>query len=244
MIGSLSVIIPAYNEEERIGSTLERVAAYMKVHVRELEIVVVDDGSTDGTRELLQKMSTGIPGLRVIHITRNRGKGHAVRTGMLAARGRLRLLSDADLSTPIEEVERLLPWLDEGAHVVIGSRGLRSSEIEVHQPWHRESMGKTFNLLVRLLGLSRFRDTQCGFKVFRAETAEEVFSRSLMEGFSFDVEVLFLAERLGYRVREVPVRWRHVPASRVRVVRDSLGMLLDLVVIRMRWFLGRYGAKK
>jgi len=228
----LSVVVPAYNEAARIQPTLDRIFNHLRRRGRPFEVLVVDDGSTDGTAERVDERAE--PELRVIRSPRNEGKGAAVRRGVIASRGGLVLLTDADLSTPIEALERLEALLSEGAALVCGSRGLAASNIVEHQPFYRERMGKTFNRLVRLLGLTSFRDTQCGFKLFRGEAARDIFSRSRLNGFAFDVEVLYLARRLGYRALEVPVDWRHVPESRVHPLKDSARMLRD--VIRLRFF--------
>src|SRR6266568_2532999 len=203
----LSVVIPAFNEAERLPRTLARVNAHLVGQGPPYEIVVVDDGSTDGTAESAR--AEGGPALTLLRYQPNRGKGYAVRRGMLAARGARRLMTDADLSTPIEELDRLCARMDEGHDVVVGSRALPASRIEVRQPWYRENMGRLFNLFVRALAVPGVRDTQCGFKLFSAAAARDVFSAARLDGFSFDVEALFLARRKGYRIAEVPVRWRN-----------------------------------
>jgi len=210
----LTVVIPAYDEEQRIGPTLERIRAYLEKRSFSWEIVVVNDGSRDQT---------------------------SVRQGMLAGHGRFLLFSDADLSTPIEELERLLPPLESGrAHVSIGSRGLKDSQVEVHQPWWRETMGKSFNLFVRLIAMGGLRDTQCGFKCFSREAARAVFSVARIDGFGFDVEALYLARKFGYAIEEVPVRWVNSPDSKVHPISDSSRMLADLLRIRFTDFRGGY----
>lgn len=240
----LSVVIPAYNEEGRLAATVSRIVEYAGSNFDRYEVLVVDDGSTDGTAGLARELSIGRPELSVIRNEENRGKGYSVRRGMLSAGGDLLLLSDADLSTPIEEMDKLLRYIDEGYDVAIGSRGLSDSQVEVRQPWYRERMGKTFNFLVRSLLIRGFRDTQCGFKLFRGEAAGEAFGRSTINGFAFDVEVLVIAERLGFRIREVPVRWLNSPHSKVGVVRDSARMFLDLLVIKMNSLRNAYGPRK
>lgn len=236
----LSVVVPAYNEASRIGPTLERIAEYLQGAFGSYEIIVVDDGSTDETSAVVQDMEPRLSAIRLIRYTPNTGKGHAVRTGCLASKGNLLLISDADLSTPIEEIEKLLAFIDDGFDVAIGSRGLQQSDVVVRQSWHREKMGKMFNLLVRLLTIGGIRDTQCGFKLFKGEIARELFSHSLIDGFSFDVEILFLAKRAGCRIREVPVRWLNSPNSRVRLLRDPLSMFMELLKIRAYALAGRY----
>jgi dolichyl-phosphate beta-glucosyltransferase len=231
----LSVVIPAYNEALRLPSTLARIREQLAAG--SYEIVVVDDGSSDGTAE--RAHAAGGERLSVLRVERNRGKGHAVRRGMLAARGALRLMSDADLSTPIEELPRLLARAREGFDVVIGSRALAASRIEVHQPWYRESLGRFFNLLVRALLLPELRDTQCGFKLFSARAADEVFAAARLDGFGFDVEALVIARRRGYRIAELPVTWRNDAATRVSALR-GFQAFLDLGRIRWNAWLGRY----
>jgi dolichyl-phosphate beta-glucosyltransferase len=236
----LSVVIPAYNEEQRLGKTLQTVVAYLRQQPYPAEILVVDDGSQDGTAEAAQVFQGASPPVRVLRNGRNRGKGFSVRHGFEQARGAYLLFTDADLSTPIDELDKLLAALREPADIAIGSRALPASRVEVHQPWYREAMGRLFNRLVRALAVPGIRDTQCGFKCFRREAALEICRRMTRERFGFDVEMLYLARRLGYRVREVPVIWRHSPQSRVRLLRDALSMLVDLG--RIRWYAlrGRY----
>ena len=226
----LSVVIPAYNEETRLPATLQRVWDYLQSNACDSEIVVVDDGSTDGTREVVRAFGEGKP-VRLL-TPGHQGKGGAVRSGMLAAEGRYALMTDADLSTPMEDLAGLLAAAEEGYDVAIGSRALRDSVLEVRQPRYRELMGRTGNLLIQAFLLPGLHDTQCGFKLFRRDAAREVFSRSVMDGVSFDIEVLYLARRLGYRIKEVPVHWAHRSGSKVRLVRDYGATLLDLGRIR------------
>ena len=224
----LSVVIPAWNEEKRIGSTLVEVGKYLKGKSFASEIVVVDDGSVDRTSELASEaLSRRVP-FRIIRLETNRGKGHAVKEGVLAAAGDVILFSDADLSTPIEEFEKFLPWLEWGDDVIIGSRALKESDVRVHQNPLRQTMGKLFNVLVRLFVLEGIRDTQCGFKAFKRPAAVDLFSRLTTEGFAFDVEILVLARRLGYQIREVPVVWKNSPPSRVRLMKSSARMVREL----------------
>lgn len=232
----LSVVIPAFNEAGRLPRTLERVTAYLRQHLPSHEVLVADDGSTDDTARKAAEA-----GAAVLRDERNRGKGHAVRRGMLAARGRRRLMTDADLSTPIEELPRLLARMDEGFDVVIGSRALPGSTIEVHQPWYRENMGRVFNLFVRALALPGLRDTQCGFKLWSAAAAREAFAAARLDGFSFDVEALYVARKRGYRIAEVPVIWRNDAATRVGLGGGSLAFP-DLLRIRWNAWRGRYEA--
>lgn len=236
---SLSVVVPAFNESARIGLTLRRILDYLAVHWPDGELLVVDDGSRDDTAALVSDLARAEPRLRLVELDRNRGKGAAVRRGMLEATGEWRLFSDADLSTPIEEVEKLLFHARAGADVVIGSRGLVESEIRTRQPLPRELMGRTFNLIVRQLLLGGFKDTQCGFKLFRGTVAEELFGAQTVEGFAFDVEVLLLAKERGLRIAEVPVVWYHAPHSKVSPVVDASRMLRDLVELRARRLMSR-----
>src|SRR5262249_51633519 len=187
----LSVVIPAFNEAGRLPATLERVGEYLRGAGIPHEIVVVDDGSGDGTAEHARE--AGGPGLVLVRNEANRGKGYSVRRGMLLARGERRLMSDADLSTPIEELPRLEAKLDEGYDVAIASRAAEGARIEIHQPWFRENVGRLFNVVVRTLAVGGLKDTQCGFKLFSADAAREAFSVARLDGFSFDVEALFIA---------------------------------------------------
>lgn len=229
---SLSVVVPAFNEEMRLGPTLDKVLSFCAGKFSPLEVIVVDDGSADRTSAVAEERAAN--GVRVLRNEPNRGKGFSVRRGVLEAQGDLVLMTDADLSTPIEEIEKLLLAMDGGSHeIAIGSRGLKASQIEVAQPAYRVAMGKTFNGLLRVLVGTPLRDTQCGFKLFTRDAARDLFSRSTIPGFAFDVEVLFLAERLGYRVAEVPVRWINSPASTVHPVRDSFRVFRD--IFRLRW---------
>jgi dolichyl-phosphate beta-glucosyltransferase len=227
----LSVVIPAYNEARRLRPTLERVVEYLEGRGALFEVLVVDDGSTDGTRRVAEKLLD--PRVWLLELATNRGKGAALRYGVVASRGRRVLLCDADLSTPIEELARLEPHLEE-AEVVLGSRGVEESKVETRQPLYRELMGRTFNLIIRLLGFGGFRDTQCGFKLLRGDVARELFPQLTVDRFAYDVELVVEAQRRGYRVVEVGVEWHDSPTSRVRPVRDSWRMLTDVVRLRLR----------
>ena len=225
----LSIVIPAYNEESRIGPTLRRIEEYLSPKVYPWEVIVVDDGSTDGTVSAAREAS---PRSKVLPNDGNRGKGYSVRRGALEARGDVILFSDSDLSAPIEELGKLQKAIAEGADVAIGSRALPDSDIQIHQPFYREGMGKMFNLFVRLLVFPGISDTQCGFKAFTREAAREIFERQILDGFAFDVEILYIARRLGYTVEEVPVIWRNSADTKVGALRHSLQMFLDILKIR------------
>jgi glycosyltransferase involved in cell wall biosynthesis len=239
---SITIVIPAYNEERRLPATLSAVLAHLSRRPwRFTEVVVVDDGSTDGTAGVVEEFCRSHPAVRLLKNPGNRGKGYSVRHGMLESKGDWILFSDADLSAPIEELDKLIEAAEErGAAVAIGSRALDRSLIAVHQSFFRESAGRVFNLLMQLLTGLRFQDTQCGFKLFEARAAREVFRRQQLERFGFDAEVLFIARRLGFRTVEVPVRWSHSEGTKVSMFRDSLNMFLDLLRIRWNQLRGRY----
>ncbi len=240
----LSIVIPAYNEAQRLASSLEKVRAYVQSKPFPVELLVVDDGSTDSTPNLLLAAAASIPGMRVLRNERNSGKGFSVRRGVLEARGQLVLFTDADLSAPIEETDKLLWALEVSrAAAAIGSRALQRELIGVHQPWFREFGGRFFNLLVRLLTGLKLRDTQCGLKLFRGASTRKAFELQRIEGFGFDPELLFLIQRHGGKIVEVPVRWNDNPATKVRLGRDAPRMVCDLVVLRWRALRGKYGAR-
>jgi dolichyl-phosphate beta-glucosyltransferase len=230
----LSVVVPAYNEEDRIRPTLERLAEYYGAQPYEWDVTVVSDGSTDGTDAIVAEFAQGHPQFRLLAYQPNRGKGCAVRKGMLEATGDIVLFCDADLATPQEETEKLLPHMEQGADVAIGSRPLKESSLEKRQPIHREMLGRLFNKLVQTLAIRGIDDTQCGFKMFRREVARDVFTRCKLDGFSFDFEALMIARDLGYRIDEVPIRWMHQEGSKVVLLRDGPKMLRDLVKLRLK----------
>lgn len=233
----LSLVIPAYNESERIGATLDTVSAYLNAQPYGSEIVVVDDGSTDDTSGIIER---GFPHVRVIRYAPNRGKGFAVKRGMTDAVGEVRVFYDADASTPIEELEKILPRIDAGADIAIGSRSIPGAQVERHQAWYRENMGRIFNVVLRMLGMTTFVDTQCGFKGFTRDACEVVFPRQTVDGFSFDAELLLIAKRHGLRIDEVPVRWCNSPDTRLNAVTDSVRMLVEIVKVRMNAWRGLY----
>lgn len=237
----LSLVIPAYNEANRIGATLAKADQYLAAQDYDAEIVVVDDGSDDDTAALLDTYTSTTP-LVWNRLENNRGKGYAVRNGMTQlATGAYRVFYDADASTPIEELEKLWPCFEDGADVAIGSRALPDSDVAVHQAWYRESMGRINNTILRALGVTRFKDTQCGFKGFTAAACDVVFPRQTIKRFSFDAELLFIAAKHGLRIDEVPVRWENSPDSRLNPVTDSTRMLWDLLGIRLKDAQGAYG---
>jgi len=235
-----SIIIPSFNEEQRLPATLEKIAAYVRQNERMTEVLVVDDGSNDRTAEVAATYRSQIPMLRVVSNGVNRGKGFSVRHGMLEAHGDFVIFTDADLSSPIEEADKLLVGLASGFDVAIGSRALDRSLIEVHESAFREFAGIIFNKLVRIILRLPFVDTQCGFKAFRRERCRVLFEQQRIERFGFDPELLYLARHHGLKSVEIPVRWAHSPATKVNMLRDSVQMFLDVFVIRWNALRGRY----
>ena len=238
----MTVVIPAYNERRRLGPTLEAVSNFLAAQSYEADVIVVDDGSTDGTPELVEAHQRRDPNIHLVRNPGNCGKGYAVRHGMLEARGEWILFSDADLSTPIEELAKLLSAAQSaGAAVAIGSRAVNRSLVSIHQSVFREASGRIFNLLVRTITALQFCDTQCGFKLYRKDAAKQIFRLQQLDGFSFDVEDLFLAKRQGLRIIEVPVRWANVEGTKVSFTK---GMQSFLDLVRIRWYhvSGRYRA--
>ena len=235
----LSIIIPAHNEESRLPATFDKLAAFLKAQPYAAEVIVVENGSTDRTYSLAQGYMGSIPGLKVIH-EEERGKGLAVKRGMLEARGEYRFICDADLSMPIEEIHKFLPPALSQLEIAIGSREAAGA-IRYNEPAYRHFIGRVFNLMVRIMALPGLQDSQCGFKMFRGDIAAEVFPLQTLTGMSFDVEVLFIARRKGYRIAEVAIPWYFNPDSRVRLFRDSFRMFFDLVSIRLNALRGRYG---
>jgi len=237
----LSIVIPAYNESARIGSTIVSVCRHAQSKPYLTELIVVDDGSRDSSPQLLSDFAARYPLMRVIRNEPNRGKGFSVRRGTLEARGEFVLFTDADLSTPIEEADNLLAALEStGADAAVGSRAVRRELVGIHQPFFRDYGGRLFNLLVRLFTGLPIGDTQCGFKLFRRATTRRAFALQQVPGFGFDPELLFLIQRLGGKIVEVPVRWNDNPATKVHFLRDSVRMALDLVAVRWRALTGKY----
>jgi dolichyl-phosphate beta-glucosyltransferase len=236
----LSIIIPSYNEEARLPETLRRIAEYLPTLGLRTEVLVVDDGSTDRTAAVAESFRGKFSGLRVLSNGWNRGKGYSVRHGMLESQGDLVLFTDADLSAPIEESNKLLSALNNGYDVAIGSRAMDRSLISTHQSIFREFAGIIFNKIVRIVLRLPFVDTQCGFKAFRRERTQIIFEQQRIEGFGFDPELLYLARHHGLRAIEIPVRWGHSSATTVNMMGDSLKMFVDIFTIRWNSMSGRY----
>src|SRR5713101_2681323 len=238
----LSIIVPSFNEELRLPRSLELIAAYVNASNRSTEVLVVDDGSTDRTAEVAASFRDRILNLRVLKNGENHGKGYSVRHGMMEARGEYVLFTDADLSAPIEEADKLLSALRQ-YDVAIGSRAMNRDLIDVHESLFREFAGIIFNRIVRIVLWLPFVDTQCGFKAFRREPCRIIFEQQRIERFGFDPELLYLARHHGLRAVEIPVRWGHSPATKVSMFRDSLQMFLDVFTIRWNSVMGRYPRK-
>jgi dolichyl-phosphate beta-glucosyltransferase len=235
-----SIVIPAYNEGARLGPTLEKVLAYVHSQHWDAEVIVVNDGSRDNTAEIIRAFAAKNLILRLVENPGNRGKGYSVRNGMLNARGRVVLFSDADLSSPIEEAPKLFAALDAGADIAIGSRWLRAETQTQRQPLHRQIFGRIFNLLLRLtLGL-KFKDTQCGFKAFKQPAVQAIFPLQKIERWGFDPEILFLARKLGFKVQEVPVAWGHSGDARIHPLIDGSKMFMEMLRIRWNSLSGEY----
>jgi glycosyltransferase involved in cell wall biosynthesis len=236
----LSIVIPVYNETSRIAPTLDLVLRFVQSRSEICEVLIVDDGSTDETAHMVERVCRETPVVRLLRNPGNCGKGYAVRNGMLDARGEYLLFTDADLSSPITEADRLLEPLKDSYDVAFGSRALKPEWVSPRQPWLRQTAGKTFNLFVRSLTALSFGDTQCGFKAFRRDAARAIFSRQTIPGFGFDVEILYLARKLGYRTLEVPVHWANDTRTKVRPFRDGWRMFGDLLQIRWNDWNGKY----
>lgn len=235
-----SIVIPAYNEGARLGATLEKVLSYTHARGWDAEVIVVNDGSRDNTSDIVREYAAANPALRLVENPGNRGKGFSVRMGMLSARGRIVLFSDADLSSPIEEAPKLIQALKAGADIAIGSRWLRAETQTQRQPLYRQLFGRIFNLLLRLtLGL-QFKDTQCGFKAFKRPAIQAIFPLQKIERWGFDPEILFLARKFGFKVQEVPVAWGHSGDTRINPLIDGSRMFMEMLHIRWNDFTGKY----
>ena len=234
MVPDLSIVIPCYNEEERLPRTIEQIERYLADKEIKYELILVDDGSSDGTRLVQDAAAERNPSVRVEALPRNRGKGRALAEGVAAAKGAEILVTDADLSTPIEELEKLRAELHKGAGVAIASRAVKGSRVEISQPLYRVLMGKVFNMLVQAVLLPGIWDTQCGFKLFRADVAHEVFAQLTTDGFGYDPEVLYRAKKRGVKIAEVPVVWRNSAPTKVMPIKSSLDMFKHVVRTRFR----------
>jgi dolichyl-phosphate beta-glucosyltransferase len=235
-----SIVIPAYNEGARIRVTLERVLAHIQRHGWDAEVLVVNDGSTDDTAQIVQSYAAQNPGLRLLENPGNRGKGCSVRNGVLHSNGEVILFTDADLSSPIEEAEKLFGALAAGADVAMGSRWLRVELQTQRQPLYRQLFGRIFNLALRMILGLRYSDTQCGFKAFTRHAAQSIFPLQHIQRWGFDPEILYLARKFGYTVKEVPVQWAHREGTRISPLRDGIRMFFEM--LRIRWYslTGRY----
>jgi len=240
----LSLVIPSYNESSVLSSNLSKIIEYFIQKKYSFEIIVVNDGSSDFTAELVRSITVDNPSVKLINNKQNMGKGFSVKSGILSAQGEYILFSDADLSTPIQELSKLLPYFERGFDVVVGSRALKDSNIVLKQAALRQVMGKVFNYLVRFLGLADISDTQCGFKCFKRAPAQRIFSLQKLNGFCFDVEVLSIAKKLSYKIKDVPVVWVNRADSRVRICCDSLRMFRDLFKIKLKMLRGSYDVSK
>jgi dolichyl-phosphate beta-glucosyltransferase len=247
MIPSISIIVPAYEEQERLGDSIRRILAYVERETPSAELIVVDDGSKDKTAETAEKVAREFPGVKtkVIRYETNRGKGYAVKTGLLASGANIAVFSDADLSTPIEELPKLVKPIQSGEYdVTFGSRALDRSLIGTHQPWRREQGGKVMNLIIRTMSGLPFADTQCGFKAFNMSKFRPLLEAMTIDRFGFDVEFLFVAAHHKLRLKEIPVRWNNVEGSKVNVVRDTRRMFTELNQIRRNARRGVYDKVK
>lgn len=234
----LSIVIPAFNEQDRIVDTLDHLTGYLSQQDYDWEIIVVDDGSSDATIETVENKNA--TNTRVIAYQPNRGKGHAVRTGMQKAIGDYRIFYDADASTPIDQVEKLWPLFDQDVDIVIGSRSMKESDVQIHQAWYRENMGRIYNVMLRMLALTTFPDTQCGFKGFTKYACDIVLPRQTIEGFAFDAELLYIAHIHKLNIGQVPVTWINSPHTTLNAGSDSAQMILETLRVRWNAILGRY----
>ena len=235
-----SIVIPAYDEGARLSATIEKVLAYVRERGWNAEVIVVNDGSRDNTADIVRGFEERNPALHLVENPGNRGKGYSVRNGVLHARGRVVLFSDADLSSPIEEAPTLFHALDDGADIAIGSRWLRAETQTRRQPLYRQLFGRVFNLLLRIVLGLKFKDTQCGFKAFKQPAAQVIFPLQRIERWGFDPEILFLARRFGLKVVEVPVAWGHTGGTRIHPLTDGMRMFLEMLRIRWNGLTGKY----
>jgi dolichyl-phosphate beta-glucosyltransferase len=237
----LSIVIPAYNEERRLPRSLESVSKYLQQQNYTYEVIVVDDGSADRTSTVVKNFQKDYPQLQLIRLPKNRGKGFCVRTGILESKGCFVIFTDADLATPIKEVEKILPHLDKGFDVVIGSRRHADSKIVKPQNWLRRQIGRAYNQMNRWLGIRGVEDVPCGFKGFRREAAEKIFSATKLDGYIFDAEVLYLTQNIyNLRWKQVPIEWENFPGSKINLLRDPIIMTLDLFKIKLYDLRGLY----
>lgn len=234
----LSIVIPAYNEESRLPLTLDSIFYYLDKKDYTYEVIVVDDGSQDNTARIVRENTNYPDRLKLIVQPKNHGKGYAVKVGIEQAQGSFVIYNDADGASPIEEIEKLQNAIEEGADIAIGSRALKESNVS--DLWYRRITGIIFNKLIKILVIKDFQDTQCGFKLFKSECARKVFEKLILIGFSFDVEVLFVAKKMGYKIYEVPITWRSIPGSKINLLVDSPVMLLAVFKIKIMDFLGKY----
>jgi dolichyl-phosphate beta-glucosyltransferase len=239
-----SIIIPAYNESVRIGATLKSILDYSSKHNWDAEVLVVNDGSTDNTVEVVQSFAKNNPALRLIQNPGNRGKGFSVRNGMLHATGKVRLFSDADLSSPIEEAPKLFAAIAEGNDIAIGSRWLKPELQAQRQPLMRRIFSRMFNLTLRIVLRLKFKDTQCGFKAFTREAAEKIFPLQMIERWGFDPELLYLGRHFGFKAAEIPVVWSHREGTRIRPLRDGIRMVGEVFLVRWYALTGKYSGKR
>jgi len=235
-----SIVIPAYNESARIRGTIEKILVHIQRQGWDAEVLVVNDGSTDDTARLVQSYAAENPALRLLHNPGNRGKGYSVRHGMLHANGEVILFSDADLSSPIEEADKLFAAVNSGADVAMGSRWLRAELQTQRQPLYRQLLGRIFNLALRILLGLQYRDTQCGFKAFTRRAAQTIFPLQHIERWGFDPEILYLARKFGLKIQELPVQWAHRDGTRINPLRDGIRMFVEILKIRWYSITGKY----
>ena len=237
---NISVVVPVFNEEAMILKNIGSMLRFCRDNFRQSEVIIVNDGSVDRTGKIIEDLTREHNEVVIITNSTKRGKGYSLRLGLCRARGEYVCFTDADLSAPIQQVKELICWIEKGFDIVIGSRGLPDSKIEVRQSWCRENAGKTFNVLLRTMTALKFKDTQCGFKVLRQETLKEIVPMTTLDGFCFDAELLYIASKLNYKIREVPITWRNSSDSRVNLFLDPLRMLLELLQIKYNDWTGKY----